>query len=276
MDTITRNTRKGRVIYEIYSKAEAIDKNIKFKPWQKCQPGEYGLSDNDFVAMCIKRKEYVFKNKTNSQQVKISFSYPFGIQFYDLNYPNANKLLYNPDRNSEDRTRITSCYIKPISKYKEENVKNFMQLLIFGFDRKLAFRNAFNKWSNTDKSVNKLSLKIVKDKDFDRMLKEEHKKMLEKKGVSEKSIVNLYHRLHNLARETKSIKALTEAIEKLENAVGMETMRPAQPLLQLERQTRVITDINDEETRRVEHKKKMKLSSRNPEDFVKGLEEETG
>ena len=44
--------------YLIYTEKEAKDHKIPYKAWQDCNMGDFGLSDDGYVAVCIKRREY--------------------------------------------------------------------------------------------------------------------------------------------------------------------------------------------------------------------------
>ena len=58
MFTITINHNDtGKTDYPVYSKEEALEKNIDFKHWQKALQGEYALTDDGYVAKVIKIKE---------------------------------------------------------------------------------------------------------------------------------------------------------------------------------------------------------------------------
>ena len=59
MYTININHKDiGLTTYTIYNKQEADDKGIAYKKWQDAYKGEYGISDDEYVAKVISRRIY--------------------------------------------------------------------------------------------------------------------------------------------------------------------------------------------------------------------------
>lgn len=58
MHTITRNLREGKRTFSIFTKQEADSQNLQYVGWRKVRPGEWALTDDQFVAECLKRKTY--------------------------------------------------------------------------------------------------------------------------------------------------------------------------------------------------------------------------
>ena len=85
MFSVTINHKDiGPTDYIIYTKDEAIKAKIPFRHWQKSEQGEYALTDDDYVARIIKKKEYEASDGRNSYY----FRFPFGYIMWDAKYPN--------------------------------------------------------------------------------------------------------------------------------------------------------------------------------------------
>jgi len=69
VEQIIRKLRGQRIVFEIYTPEEANERGIPFKPWKECKPGEYGLSDDGFVGVCLKRKTYTNKKGKSTRAV---------------------------------------------------------------------------------------------------------------------------------------------------------------------------------------------------------------
>ena len=83
MYEITINHKNiGPTQYKIYKEDEATQEGVEFKHWKKAEQGEYGLSDDGYVARVIKRKDYEDKvnNKTNTY-----IRFPWGYNFFNPN-----------------------------------------------------------------------------------------------------------------------------------------------------------------------------------------------
>ncbi len=73
----------GPTDYIIYTKKEAKLAKIPYKHWQESNQGEYALTDDDYVAKIIKKKEYEDKQGRNSWY----YRFVFGFIMWDSKYP---------------------------------------------------------------------------------------------------------------------------------------------------------------------------------------------
>ena len=90
MIKITKKLKKNNfksVDYPIYTGVEADEEGIVYKYWQECKPGDWGISDDEYVSECISRNQY----KDNTEMV-----YPFGRQWLG----NHRKLEFEPHYSS--------------------------------------------------------------------------------------------------------------------------------------------------------------------------------
>lgn len=69
MEQIVRTLNRQKIVFEIYTAEEAKERDIPFKPWKECKPGEYGISDDGFVGVCLKRKAYTNNKGRNTRDV---------------------------------------------------------------------------------------------------------------------------------------------------------------------------------------------------------------
>ena len=84
MFTVSINHKDiGPTDYIIYTKDEADLAKIPYTHWQEANQGEYALTDDDYVAKIIKKKEYTAKDGRNSYY----FRFPFGYIMWDSKYP---------------------------------------------------------------------------------------------------------------------------------------------------------------------------------------------
>lgn len=84
MFTVSINHKDiGPTDYIIYTKGEADLAKIPYIYWQEANQGEYALTDDDYVAKIIKKKEYEAKDKRNSWYYRFAFGYIM----WDSKYP---------------------------------------------------------------------------------------------------------------------------------------------------------------------------------------------
>ena len=85
MFSVTINHKDiGAKTYKIYTKEEALKNKVPFRHWQKAEQGEYALTDDDYVARIIKKKEYEASDGRKSFYYRL----PFGYIMWDSKYPN--------------------------------------------------------------------------------------------------------------------------------------------------------------------------------------------
>lgn len=85
MFSVTINHKEiGATDYVVYTKDEAIHGKVPFRHWQKAEQGEYALTDDDYVARIIKKKQYEASDGRKSYYYRL----PFGYIMWDSKYPN--------------------------------------------------------------------------------------------------------------------------------------------------------------------------------------------
>lgn len=81
--------------FPVYTDIEADELGIIYKYWQDCGPGEFGLSDDNYVSECIARNNY----STNTEMV-----YPYGRQWLG----NHRKIEFEPHYKSNNFSTVST------------------------------------------------------------------------------------------------------------------------------------------------------------------------
>ena len=71
-DKIVRKIKGMKKTYFVYTKQEADNDNISYKYWKEVEPGDHGLTDDDYVAVCIGKNIYTDKQKRERAFIKLS------------------------------------------------------------------------------------------------------------------------------------------------------------------------------------------------------------
>jgi hypothetical protein len=100
MDIITRRTGKVRTDYKVYTRTEAEGEGIRFRHWSAVGPWEYGLSDDGYVSLCIRTKDY-WDSRGRHRRL---FTFPYGRVWSGK----RARLLYSARRAIGDRN-ATGC-----------------------------------------------------------------------------------------------------------------------------------------------------------------------
>jgi len=98
MIKITKKLKKNDfqpMDYPVYKKEEADEQGLRYKAWNACKEGEYGLSDDNYVSECIYRKEY---------KGKVEYTYPYGRQWMSV----WSKLEFEPHYRSNNFSTVST------------------------------------------------------------------------------------------------------------------------------------------------------------------------
>ena len=98
MITITKKLKRNNFqpeTFRVYTKAEAKKEGLKWKHWGEAQEGQYGISDDGYVAECIYRKEY---------GDKVEYTYPYGRQWLTA----WGKLEFEPHWRSNNFSTVST------------------------------------------------------------------------------------------------------------------------------------------------------------------------
>ena len=90
MDIINRKVAGNWENYEVYTKEEADNNGLSYKHWKDANEGDYGVSDDGYVGICLKRAEYTDKHNRKKTHVKMSY----GVGWVSK----SSKILYEPNK----------------------------------------------------------------------------------------------------------------------------------------------------------------------------------
>lgn len=196
----------------IYTKEEADNLGIEYKPWIECEAGEFGLSDDGFVTELISKKNYGGDPRYGY------WSFTGGlVKRYKVDYKKGNsteELLVGPLLTGERREK------KIADALKTNKAKQIMRAYLLN-DRKidLAVRQILpaapmvelNKWRT-----------VAKSEGFKRMVKEEILTLLESSGFSRQRTLLLLDEAIEMAREKKDVNGMLRAVENLFDILGFK------------------------------------------------------
>ena len=98
MITITKKLKRNNFqpqTFRVYTKAEAKGEGLKWKHWGEAKEGEYGISDDGYVAECVYRKVY---------GEKVEYTYPYGRQWLTA----WGKLEFEPHWKSNNFSTVST------------------------------------------------------------------------------------------------------------------------------------------------------------------------
>ena len=247
MFSVTINHRgKGPTDYIIYTKDEALKAKIPFRHWQKSEQGDYALTDDDYVARIIKKKEYA---ASEDGRVSLYYRFPFGYIMWDSKYP--NKKL-----NCGGRVTNTTM-----------SGKNWLEVRCNSNDyQDLAFWAAVTE--NRDVAIDKVygSVSVSKRRKLKRhmrteafktMKRDEAQKLLSDNMMDAEYFIELMKTGVEMAKEKKDVNAIRGFVNDGMEIHGMKDKETVTVTDKLEAvQTRSLIDsINQEENKLIATRK---------------------
>ena len=223
MDVITRkhlkqSLKKGRKreyyekSYNIYTADEAKAKNIEFKRWVDCKKGEYGVSDDGYVAICLNVRKY---------KKKLNYVFPFGQQFATIK-DKKGTLLYEPHRLTGNYSGVSTKSNEELNQnkrvYKDFAKAYAMQLMVGDVNY-----YALGKMLYGGKPKPELTAKKILKKEYmKKMVDEQMRKILDSKEISEGSVLDMVTDAHEVAKLKSDPGNMLRAAENLIGILGMK------------------------------------------------------
>ena len=228
---------KGLTTYNVYRKQEADDKGIKYVYWKMVQPGGYAISDDNYVAKCINRKEY----PSNHDKDNIYLRFPWGYTFFNPKY--ASKQLKVSGRKTN-----TTMSGKPMLevKSKQDMMKNLAKAYSVTWDYNLALDMVLGSYTPTEFKKWK---RMMKTEVFEKMIKEELADLLTDHGLDKTYTLDLLAKVIAMAEDKKDVTNLMRAVENLQGMHGMKEKQLVKTTEKLEAisNTKLIDELREEE-----------------------------
>ena len=228
---------KGLTTYSVYRKKEADEKGIDYVYWKMVKPGGYAISDDDYVAKCINRKEY----PSNHDKDNVYLRFPWGYTFFNPKY--ASKKLKVSGRKTN-----TTMSGKPMLevKSKQDMMKNLAKAYSVTWDYNLALDMVLGSYTPTEfKKWKRMMITEV----FEKMIKEELADLLTDHGLDKTYTLDLLAKVIAMAEDKKDVTNLMRAVENLQGMHGMKEKQLVKTTEKLEAisNTKLIDELREEE-----------------------------
>ena len=223
--------------YKVYKESEARKEGVFYKHWRDVGPGDWGISDDGYVAKLISRRDY--KDKTGRDNVYLRF--PWGYTFYCPKYKSRPLKVKGRKTNV---TQTGESYIKVQSKQSK------MQALAMMFAVKPDYDLAI-EWGlgEINDSQHRKWKRTMKTETFKGMVREELAKRLTDHGLDEDFTLDLLKEAIELAQGKKDITNLLKAVDNLQDMHGMKDKHLVKTVDKIEGSstTRLIDELVEEE-----------------------------
>ena len=201
---------KGLTTYTVYRREEADEKGIAYKKWQDADKGEYGISDDEYVAKVISRRIY----KASNGRKNVYLRFPWGYTFYN---PKGNTKPLKVKGRKANNTMSGKRYIEVQA--NQDKMKNLATMFAIKPDYDVAIEWALGEVEGWEKKKWK---RTMKTEVFKGMVREELVKLLSEHGLTEDYTLDLLDETIQLAKSKKDVTNLMRGIENLQDMHGMK------------------------------------------------------
>ena len=224
---------KKPTTYIVFKKEEADDKNLPYKYWREADEGEYGISDDNYVAKVISKSIY----KRNSIYIR----YPYGYTFYNPNYSSV-KLKASGRKSNTTISGKTNWEVLSNGQTMKNLAMVYAQTM--NFDKTID--HVIDNPSNNQRVMWKRRMKKEK---FKGMVRDELQKLLSEHGLTEDYTLDLFEKTIQTAKAKGDVTNLMRAIENLQDMHGMKDKHLVKTTEQIESTSNVklIDELREEE-----------------------------
>ena len=219
--------------YLVLGKKEADKKNLAYKHWREADEGEYGLSDDDYVAKVISKSTY--------KPTSVYIRYPFGYTFYNPNY-NSVKLKASGRKSNTTISGKTNWEVLS----NGQKMNNLAMVYAQTMDYNKAIEHVLDNPSNSTKVMWKRRMKKEKFKD---MVRDELQKLLQEHGMTEGFTLDLLEETIQKAKAKGDVTNLMRAVDNLQDMHGMKDKHQVKVTEQIEAtsNTKLIDELRETE-----------------------------
>ena len=219
--------------YKILKKEEADSENIQYRHWREAGEGEYGISDDNYVAKVISKSVY---NPTS-----VYVRYPYGYTFFNPKYESVSLKASGRKSNT---TISGKTQWEVLS--NGQKMKNLAMVYAQTMDYNKAIEHVLDNPTDNQKVMWKRRMKKEKFKD---MVRDELQKLLKEHGLTEDYTLQLLEETIRKAKDKGDVTNLMRAVDNLQDMHGMKDKHQVKTVEQIEAtsNTKLIDELREEE-----------------------------
>ena len=235
---------KEATTYFIYKESEAKEEGIEYKYWRDANEGEYGLSDDGYIAKVITRAVY--------KPTSIYIRYPYGYTFFNPNYTTtklkASGRMANNTISGKTHWEVLCG---------QQKINNLAMVYAQTMDYGKAIDLVLDNPTRNQERMWKRRMKTEKFKD---MVRDELQKLLQEHGMTESFTLELLEETIKKAKEKGDITNLMRAVDNLQDMHGMKDKNLVKTTEQIEATSNVklIDELREEEEKLIATKTTIK------------------
>tara|TARA_R100000781_G_scaffold66583_1_gene42074 strand:+ start:412 stop:1185 length:774 start_codon:yes stop_codon:yes gene_type:complete len=202
--------------YSVYTKAEANAKNIAFKYWKEAQTGDWGLTDDGYVAECFDRKGYTDKHGKTKTFIKLTCGVGWDTQFskihFELNREHGVYSKTNPKRSYDAQENGTTRAKNAITSYAQMVVNA----------GKVDYTALGQVYRPDQKNPEATVRRFLKQKISKRMIEKKLKELLVQKKITKEFALNNLIRALQLSEDKGDVNNFLKANDYIMDLLDMK------------------------------------------------------
>ena len=224
---------KNPTTYTVFDKKEADFNKVSYKYWRKANEGEYGISDDNYVAKVISKSKY--------KPTSVYIRFPYGYTFFN---PNYSSVKLNAGGRRANNTISGKTQWEVIT--NGQKMKNLAMVYAQTMDYDKTINHVIDNPSDNQKIMWKRRMKKEKFKD---MVRDELQKLLQEHGLTEGYTLELLEETIKKAKDKGDITNLMRAVDNLQDMHGMKEKHLVKTVEQIEATSNVklIDELREEE-----------------------------
>ena len=219
--------------YRILKKEEADNEKLEYKHWRQAEEGEYGISDDNYVAKVISKSIY--------KPTSIYVRYPYGYTFFNPKYTSV-QLKASGRKSNTTISGKTNWEVLS----NGQKMKNLAMVYAQTMDYDKAIEHVLDNPTDKQKIMWKRRMKKEKFKD---MVREELQKLLQEHGLTEAYTLELLEETIKKAKAKGDVTNLMRAVDNLQDMHGMKEKHLVKTVEQIEATSNVklIDELREDE-----------------------------
>ena len=182
MDKIVKRVNGKETSFKVYSKKEAIDKGIVYRPWRECETGDFGISDDDYISKCIYSRSYKgTKDRYSNFAMGVGWTTRYCKIKYERNKAYGNYGQLDPSKTWQDHEATSARGKRAVQAY-------VTQLLS---DQPIDW-DIIGRIYRSDQKIPAATVRrLFKEEKFKKMIDKKIEEVLIKKGITQDMVCDI-------------------------------------------------------------------------------------
>ena len=228
------------MVYPIMTKQEADEREEEYVHWKDAVPGEMAISDDNYVAVCLKRNKY--KNS-------IEITMPYGRMWVSK----KAELLYEPHRNTEQYSQsgTRTWQERESSLQRTKNaVKLYVDMLLGS--GKIDWLQIGNAYRPDQEKPDVTARRLFKQKRIKGMVDTKIQEYLDERELNQGDVLDVIAEAITIARTNGDPSNMLRGAEQYIKIMDMLPSKTQQvDTLQIDVSKKILDEIATEETRQL-------------------------